>query len=183
MQIDVPFFSQYASDISEEWQHRSCGIVALRMALTAKRATGVGSTPLLIQEGIDAGAYLPTVGWKHDGLLGLAEAHGVHAYRREFGTRVFPWRIRKLLAPISNWFAGPGIRALRDALDKGTIPIVSVTLTSTDTHLVVLMGYETGAKPGFYYNDSAGNEYENKARFMDIPTFSKRWRQMALFIG
>lgn len=183
MKIEVPFFSQRAADVPEEWHHRACGIAALHMALAAKKGLGDISTPALIEEGLSADAYMPTVGWKHDGLLGLSEAHGVHAHRQEFGTRIFPWRVRTLLAPTAHWFAGSGLRALRRALDRGVIPIVSLTTDTADTHLVVLTGYEVGTNSMFYYNDPAKDEENGADRSMDTATFAKRWRQMALFIG
>jgi hypothetical protein len=108
----------------------------------------------------------------------------VGAYRREFGTRVFSSKLRKLLAPVAHWFAFSGIRTLRSALDAGIIPIVSLTTNTADTHLVVLTGYEKGSKSGFYYNDPAASEERDGAHlFMDMNTFSRRWRQMALFVG
>jgi hypothetical protein len=183
MMLAVPFYSQYAPEVPVEWRRRACGIAALHMALAAKDASGAIRTDSLIEEGIASGAYVPGIGWKHDGLLALALAHGVPAYRKEFGTRKFPRRFRTLLSPIAHWFAGNGVHILRKTLDRGAIPIVSLTTGSTDTHLVVLTGYEKGNAAGFYYHDPAGEEKDNKNRFMDGATFAKRWRQMALFIG
>ena len=181
--LNVPFYSQYAPEVPVEWRRRSCGIAALHMALAAKHAAGVIGTDSLIEAGVASGAYIPGIGWKHDGLVALAEMHGVKARRAEFGIRRFPRRVRSFAALVPDLFAYSGMHELRHALDQGVIPIVSLTTDTADTHLVTLTGYGRGSESGFYYHDPAGEEADNANRFMDSGAFAKRWRQLALFIG
>jgi hypothetical protein len=51
-------------------------------------------------------------------------------------------------------------------------------------HMIVLVGFEKEAEEikGFYYNDSDYKDEEGKDLFVDIDTFKKYWRKMAIFV-
>lgn len=173
--MEVPYYSQYAEGIPEDWRIRSCGIVALRMAIEATTSArlGMGGTGSwgLVEEGRALGAYKEGVGWIHSGLIRLAQKYGATAsYRMEF--RSWFWR--------SFYFLSQ--RFLKRALDKGQVPIVSVTVPGkNDTHLVPLVGYDA---VGFLYHEpAASTETEGKWQRMTYRDFKNRWRRLALFIA
>ncbi len=163
MKLDIPFYSQHDSNVPEEWRHRACGVVSLRMALESK--TGKVFEPkILIEKGVEEGAYIQGVGWKHDGLVRLANENGCEAYRKEFSD------------------SAEGIEYLKQVFDKGEIPIVSVRFVdSKDSHLITLCGY---TDEGFFYNDSAKmNETDGKGAFIKTEEFVQIWRKLAIFVG
>ncbi len=187
MRIEVPYFSQYDERIPEEWQGRSCGIVSLRMALGAVVPHKELPSPAeLIASGVSSGAYVAGIGWRHDGLMRLAELCGARAHRSEF-------RIRKYAMPhvISSWlnkaFFNYGVALLRSSVQKGTVPIISVTVDGkSDTHLVPIVSWgKREGVLGFYYHEPASQPEDNDAlyRFMSIDELGRRWRRLAIFIG
>ncbi len=166
--MKVPYHSQHAEDVEEVWRPRACGIASLRMALEALGST-VDSTQELIEHGLKLGAYIQGVGWKHQGLVELAEARGASAYRREFKKwwwKVHPYFVRRELAA---------------ALKRGEVPIISVTVEGkTDTHLVPLVGYD---KSGFYFHEPAAHSAtEGANKKISFKDFTARFRNLAIFI-
>ncbi|HET8581104.1 MAG TPA: C39 family peptidase [Candidatus Paceibacterota bacterium] len=169
MQLPVPFFSQQAGDIPEEWHSRACGVAALSMALAYAGADA--PVPALIDEGVAAGAYRAGRGWQHAGLAELALRHGARAWRREY-----KWN--GLARPFAMPFA---LSALRHALKRGIVPIVSLTTSTEDTHLVTLTGF---GREGWRYNDPAKrSEREGKDLVMSTKEFARRFRKLAIFIA
>ncbi len=121
----------------------------------------------LIDEGVREDAYIPGVGWKHEGLVVLAKAHGVRASRKEFkGEGDFE----------------EGVTVITDVIRRGGVAVVSLTVPdASDTHLVPIIGY---SDTGFYYHEPAADPRDETAhnRFISLNDFEKRWRRLALFI-
>ncbi len=160
--MPVPFYSQHAEDVPLEWRHRACGIIALRMAL-AHFGKEVSPTEL-IETGVATGAYDPKFGWRHDGLIALAQKWGVKAERKEF---------KKNLEEGSVY--------LRESLANGQVPIVSLRVEGiTDTHLVALVGADAN---GFLYNDPALDATTGSHLAISNVDFLRRWRALAIFVG
>lgn len=176
MKLNVPYYSQYSAEVPEDWQPRSCGIVALRMALAF--VTHAAPTPQdLINEGVARGAYLSGIGWKHDGLVSLAEKYGARAHRREFKGRRGTWRL--VMRVTGAVHARQGLSYLRRALKEGTVPIVSIRVEgSRDTHLVPLVGFD---QHGFTYHEPAAEDGAN--RTMTTTEFLHAWRRLAIFVA
>ena len=170
MQLPVAYYSQYDSEIPEEWKKRSCGIVALRMALSQKRENDIQSSWGLVQEGVSSGAYIEGVGWKHAGLVDLAKKHGAQAFRREFRS----WFLKTF------YFLAE--QHLVMSLKRGVVPIVSLTVPDkNDTHLVPLIGYN---ETGFIYHEPAAyTSEEGSEKHISYADFKKRWRKLAIFVG
>lgn len=191
MQVSVPFYSQHAPEIPEEWRSRACGVTALKMALDialqkeGREAPGVSD---LIEEAKAVGGWTE-YGWAHEALARVAHNHGVPAYREEFKS-VFVDLLNHAFSPSSfvESMLEHGIARLREGIERGRLPIVSVPLHFEEKgafHLVLLTGYGFQNEiPGFYYNDSAYIESaEGRERFVDEETFKARWRRLAIFIG
>jgi Peptidase_C39 like family len=164
--MSLPFYSQKATDVPKDWQYRACGVASLRMAIEAKVGKAK-NTEELINEGVKIGAYLPGIGWKHDGLITLAKNNGAQGYRKEFPDKA------------------EGIEYLRQAIKRGEYPIVSVRVDGlADSHLVVLSEYgEQGGTRGFFYNDPAKEDSKSGAHiFISLDEFTRLWRGLAVFI-
>lgn len=188
MRHEVPYVSQYDESIPEEWRQRSCGIAALRMALgAALPGQPLPTVPELIEEGVRMGAYVEGVGWRHDGLVQLAQHYGAHAFRREYrfrAQRFVPPQIQDLFSYAQFLW---GFAALHSAVSRGVVPIVSVTVPGKrDTHLVPLVGYgEEQGTTGFYYHEPAvePGAADAQFRFLSLEEFYMRWRRLAIFVA
>lgn len=160
--MPVPFYSQHAENVPEEWRRRACGVIALRMALAH---FGVEVSPAeLIEAGVASGAYHEGIGWRHDGLVALAQSHGVRASRKEFKHN-----------------SGEGIAYLHEAFAAGQVPVVSLRVDGmTDTHLVPLVAADEN---GFHYHDPALDVATGTNLFILDSEFLRRWRGLVIFIG
>lgn len=166
MQFDIPFYSQHDESIPEKWRKSGCGCTALKMALEYLVGEETPSVSELIMEGASSGAYIDGIGWRHDGLVALAKTYGTNSYREEF-------KNDKNL----------GVESLKEKLEKGHTPIVSIARDHNDSstfHLVPLTGFDDN---GFYYNDSSyDTKEEGKGLFVGLEDFLKLWRGLAIFV-
>jgi len=188
IKLDVPHYSQQEDVVDESWKSRSCGIVSLAMAM---KYFGVDFQDIdsLIQEGLIIGAYEDGVGWKHDGLISLAHNHGLFGYREEFRSIVVDI-VNKLFSP--NHFEEKlfeyGVAKISHNIERNMPVIVSLDKNmfgSNDSHLVPITGTEKdgGVISGFYYHEpNPKDNNEPSHRFIDIDTFKKHWRKMAIFV-
>jgi len=170
MKLDVPYYSQHEDIKDERWQKRACGVVCLKMVLdfhlkTLGRPTSKGlSLDEFLEKALEKQAYHQTNGWIHDKLLEIARDFGMEAFRKE------------------NM---EDEEELKDFLEKGNPVIVSVKAKKFSPefegkfHQIVLVGYD---EKGFFYNDSDYQNDGGKDIFVDLKTFQKYWRKMALFI-
>ena len=72
----VPEYSQFLDVIRESWKNRACGVVSLSMVLNYLNPSLGGSilTHWLIDRAMERGdCYLDGIGWRHKGLVALAE--------------------------------------------------------------------------------------------------------------
>lgn len=189
--LDVPYYSQRLDVKDSFWQPRSCGIVALAMAMDYVRARKIirasyiyknrfGSNDTaanqkrardilkkLINEGVAMGVRDPKYGWIHDGLVMLAKRHGFKkSFRKEFdfGSRT------------SNNVA----LSYMIALLKLGIPILASVRFKSSGHLVLLTGYSylgVGHLSGFFYHDPNSRSRKVGAhKFISTSEFLKKWK-------
>lgn len=167
MKLNVPYFSQFLDVKDNRWMPRACAIVCLKMVLEyyGKKDATIDS---LIEEGLRIADYTP-VGWRHDVLVKLAEAHGLSAHREE-GLKDHN-----------------GIQKVIDALKRGEPVIISAVksiLGQTKFHMVVVTGIEEEGREvvGFYYHDPESLDREKGAHlFVKREMFENDWRGMAIF--
>jgi hypothetical protein len=86
--FNVPFLSQYSDLGDHEWRARGCGITALKMVMDFWHAQNsqyqtVGLDDLL-RRGIASGAYLEGIGWRHRGLVELAQNFGYGGFNVDY---------------------------------------------------------------------------------------------------
>lgn len=174
MKLDVPYYSQFLDIEDRYWMPRACGIVALKMVLDfyLPAQTGKKNIPP-IMELVDtcskAGGYGKS-GWFHDALVSLARSFGLEAYRKE------------------KMDIEDGTREIINNLREGNPVLVSAVkyiLGQTKFHMVVATGFEekNGVLTGIYYHDpEAIDKLKGRHVFVDINTFKREWRKMAIFI-
>lgn len=81
----IPLVDQLeASD--KFWKYRACGVATLKMMLVYQnKDLNRISLDELIREGVELGAYVEDVGWRHQGLVDLAQKYGVSlTFQKEF---------------------------------------------------------------------------------------------------
>lgn len=153
----VPFYSQFADIRSPQWQKVGCGIASLAMLIDFHSTKQV-SVEGLLAEGIASGAYIPSAGWSHAGLIALATDYGLTGRS-------------KSLAHLSG---ADAFAALERVLQDGPV-MVSVHYTFEPTnpipHLVVVNGVSQGQ---IYYNDPAE---KSGGGTLSIERFKKAWKQ------
>jgi hypothetical protein len=172
--IETPYYSQYEDVEALEWQHRVCGLAAVKMAAEALLGERIVSLDDLIQQGLEKDAYIEGVGWKHDGLIELLKSFAVSAHRAEYK---------------EEGLEDDGISAMTSALSDGGLVITSVAPGFGDndgSHLILLTGFrrnEAGELEGFYYNDpGCRNEQDGKDLFVDRLRFLEYWRKLVIFV-
>jgi len=153
----VPFYSQFENITSPSWKKVGCGIASLAMLIDFHTNKTV-SVDALLQEGIDAGAYLSNAGWTYAGLIGVSQKYGLGGEAHDLGS-----------ASMTTAY-----EALEDALDNGPV-MVSVHYTFDPSnpipHLVILNGIDGET---LYYNDPAEDA---GAGSLSIEKFKKAWKK------
>jgi len=208
LKLKVPYYSQLKDVKDETWQKKACGIVALKMLLEY----GVGEkldADELIKEGIAINGYLESVGWKHDGLVELADRHGLILIRKEYKNNNL--RAHLAVEPPSGQLLGAAldnggsfedsVADFKNLLQAGHPCLVSIATDFNDKstfHLVLLAGFEAnpaplvgrdaqgkdgGALVGFYYHDPNAESQETGAyKYITIEDFKKYWRRLAIVV-
>jgi len=177
MKLDIPYYSQHRDIEDEYWQKRACGLVCLKMILDYSGKENVGLKELL-KLALRRDVFGEN-GWVHSGLIALAKGFDVDLIRKEF---------RSKNKEEEEKLRRKGLAKLIQSLQNKKPVIVSVVKRfkfSDRFHQVVLNGFEKegGIVGGFYYNDSDyQSEEEGKNVFVDLETFEKYWRGLAIFI-
>jgi len=154
---DVPFYSQFRDISAIEWQKLSCGIASLAMLIEFYKP-GTVAINALLQEGVDAGAYLNGSGWKHRGLALLAGKYGLKGENYDLSNLDIDSAFAQFEAALKN---GPIIVSVHYKFDlKSSIP-----------HLAVINGINGNT---IYYNDPAGISAGEKISVQD---FIKVWKK------
>ncbi len=192
MKLDVPYYSQKKDIVLPTWRDRACGITALKMVLEfcarKKHATAIPQIDTLIKEGEKIGAYTPPFGWSHEGLVRIAHNHGFPAHKEEWRSQVFDTFTSEMKKNSHEYaLAEMGVQKIFSFVKEGNPTIVSIARPPrADSHMVVLTGVEEDKKTlnGFYYHDpEAVDKEKGKHIFVDIDTFKREWRKMAIFIN
>lgn len=134
----VPFYSQFSDISSAKWQKVGCGIASLAMIIEFY-VPDVTTVDTLLNDGIDAGAYVESAGWSHSGLINLSKQYGFTGSSNDFSGLSMERAFSKLTTALSH---GPVMASVHYTFDpENPIP-----------HLVVVNGVQDGM---VYYNDPA----------------------------
>lgn len=173
---DVPFFSQLADLKKESWQYRGCGVVSLKMVLEYwHRKDGRNVSPavgILLETGLEIGAYQENVGWIHSGLVNIAKRFGYDGYNRDY-------------APISPTPLSPQATWEKFLVDFKTGPVMVSVFGDMDPkspragHIVVVTDFHDGLV--FYSNPEEMNEREGR-KALALESFLKGWKQRYIVV-
>lgn len=153
----VPFFSQFKDISATKWRKVGCGVASLAMLIDYYKP-GEVTVDTLLDEGLDAGAYLSDAGWIHQGLVNLADDHGLSGSTHDFSSSGMDTAFANLTDAVGE---GPVIASVHYTFDpKNPIP-----------HLVVVRGVSDGK---VYYNDPAAPSGNGS---ISIEAFKKSWKK------
>lgn len=168
---------------AQYWQDSSCGVLCLKMIVDYFRIKNNQEiSPKIsdfVKKGEKIGAYEHSIGWKHSGLVKLAEEFGLKGEFKDKQTH----------------------EKLVDAIDKGKIPIISVKWAfekgrkslkelilfwrKYGSHLILVTGYKKDGDKitGFYvHHTSTSKEYNWKNKFVPIDKFNVGYTQRCIYI-
>lgn len=180
---DVPLVSQHwdldkwktlgfdSWEDAEYWQRSCCGILCLQEIASFFNATSY-STKQLIDEGQKLGGYSEEHGWKHEGLVRLAEKLGLKAERKSLSADELKTALNNKKLPIVSikWAFKPN-KSLKEKL---------LFWKKYGGHLAVVVGYDDA---GFYVNHTSKILEQNwKARLVPIDTFSAGYTRRAILV-
>ena len=168
MKLDVPYYSQRLDVKRKFWKSRSCGIVALKMAMDflgrSKKAYRQKSADDLINEGISFGGHSLAHGWYHDALLRIAKKRGFKkSFRKE-------WPENK---------KEKGVKFILGLL-KQEVPVLASLKIGQSGHLVLLAGF-TG-KGLFYHDPDFKIRSKGKYRYVSFKNFLPKWKGRIVII-
>jgi predicted double-glycine peptidase len=154
----APFFSQFKDITSPKWKKVSCGIASLAMIIEFHNPGKLSSVDTLLQQGIEANAYLDDAGWTYKGLINLSENYELTGRASDYGKLSLKQAYTHFEKALSK---GPVMASVHYGFDP----------TSSIPHLVVITGIKDGM---VYYNDPA-DKIGNKA--IAIEKFQKSWKK------
>ena len=159
----IPFYSQLTDVSDPNWQGLACGVVALGMIIEHHGHGSFTSMDGLLQEGREAGAFLPGAGWIHQGLVDLSRRYGLDGRAYDLSHQ-----------SMDNAFAH-----LKNSLHDGPV-IASVFYTfdpqSPIPHLAVINGVRGDT---VYFNDPA--EARGGLR-ISVSEFKQGWKKRYITI-
>jgi len=186
--LEVPYYSQKLDISDEKWKDKACGITALKMVLDFFSAKQTPSIDWLIKEMEFVGEHIRE-GVTHETLVILARNHGFNAYRQEFKShKINIERGKVILSKYENELIDGGVHKIIESL-KNELPVIVSAVKKfkeeDKPHLVLVVGFEEDANGvvGFYYNDPDSDTVGGGENlFVDLETFKKYWRKMAIFV-
>lgn len=187
MKLQVPYYSQFKDIQNPLWKEFGCTITCLAMAVKYFSPEEALILDDLFEEGILIGGRSEH-GWKHNSIVLLAHNHGIPAYCEEFKSVFVDIDNKQFLeSPHSVFFTDLGIKKIKQFLENGGLPIVSVLpglSGGKSIHTIILIGFEVedGKLSGFYYHDPDSKVGLSSNVFITLPNFLKFWRKMAIFI-
>ena len=180
--LDIPYTCMHSNAIPEEWHIRVCGLACIKMILDYRDIET--SLMDLLSEGQTIGAYNPSIGWDHNGLVRLLRNHGVLAYPQEFrSVKVDVNSGESVESSVENDFIEKGISKIKESIDKENPVMVSVKAGFGDNgspHLILITGYEDD---DFIYHDPNNSDGEiKKAHVVSKERFIEYWRLFGIFV-
>ena len=154
---DVPFYSQFTDITPVAWRKIGCGIASVAMLIDFYSSEEV-SVDELLQQGIDANAYLDDAGWTHSGLINLAKQFGLSGQSNG----------------LTHLTMDVAFDELTSAVSKGPV-MVSVHYTFQPTNPIPHLAVVTGIDAEYvYYNDPAESVGQNS---ISIAQFQSAWKK------
>ncbi len=158
----VPFYSQFVDVESAQWKKNACGVVSVAMVVDYYSDKPI-SVNTMLNQAIASGAYIPSAGWTHQGLISLSKKYGMTGKAYDLSSSSGKAAFATFTTLLKD---GPIIASVHYKFEP-TNPI---------PHLVVIDGID---KDFVYYNDPASTAGGKK---ISVDTFRKAWKQKFIVI-
>ena len=168
MKLNVPYYSQRLDVRRRFWKSRSCGIVALKMAMDylgqKKKSYVIEPADNLINKGVSFWGHSLKYGWFHDALLKIAWNKGFKKSLRKECDEAGKKNLLQYI--VVN-------------LKKGIPVLVSLRIGESG-HLVLLVGFST---KGFFYHDPDSKiRSKGRFKFVSFKKFLLKWKGRIIVI-
>lgn len=156
-------FSQHLDLSHDEHKLRGCGIASLGMLLGDK----ISNLDELYKLGLEQGAYLPGVGWRHAGLANLAKHFGFNnSYNLDLAQEDLEVALSKLKIELAQ---GPILVSVFSNYEPG----------HKDGHIIVLLSLnETQAE----VLDPAAKDHTDIHQFIPTEKFINGWKKRLIVV-
>lgn len=158
----VPFYSQFKDIASPSWQKVGCGVTSLAMIIDYYKPHATTVDTLLAQA-VQAGAYIPSAGWSHSGLVSVSKKYGMTGTVYDLSGSTSANALASLTSSLGS---GPVIASVHYKLEP-TNPI---------PHMIVVNGIKNGT---VYYNDPANKSGQGT---ISTDNFMKAWKKRYITI-
>ncbi len=167
MRWEVPLYSQRLDIKSRTWQHRACGIVALKMVIDhfKPRHATHRTFSRLITQGQRSGAYIRNVGWSHRGLAYLSQRYGFSGRNYDWWKKTPHFAFKKLVTHLKK---GPVLASIYQNLRP-----------NSHGHLVAVTGFE---KNIVFYNDPDSHTRRGITRRASVAKFLRGWKRRVVVV-
>ncbi|MDQ5889828.1 MAG: hypothetical protein QG609_321 [Patescibacteria group bacterium] len=157
------YYSQHLDIKNPVWREKACGIASLGMILGNK----ISDLNELYQLGLDKGAYLPGVGWRHTGLVDLAKHFGFkNSYNLDLAQMDTSEALAKLKDELKN---GPVIVSVFAHYEHG----------HKEGHLIVLLSLNDSEAEVL---DPAASTREDIHQFIPTEKFVTGWKKRLIVV-
>lgn len=156
-------FSQHLDLSHDEHKLKGCGIASLGMLLGDK----VKNLDELYHLGLEQGAYVPGIGWRHAGLANLAKHFGLaNSYNLDLVGESLEAALEKLKAELKQ---GPVMVSVFAKYEPG----------HKEGHLVVLLSLTDDQAEVL---DPAATDHNDIHQFLPAEKFIKGWKKRLIVI-
>lgn len=169
MKFNVPPYSQYLDIKNKEWQHRSCGIIALKSILdfwSDKNKKIYPDGDKLVEIGLGLNAYIPNVGWRHKELVEIAKIFGLDGQNFDWTKVPSEEAFKKMIPYLDKYPITASVHPLFETQNQGG-------------HLVILTGLENNI---LYYSDPAMKNREEIKQEIPLDKFINGWKRRFIVI-
>ena len=156
-------FSQHLDLSHDEYKLKGCGIASLGMLLGDK----VTNLDELYHLGLDQGAYVPGIGWRHAGLANLAKHFGFkNSYNLDLAKESLEVALNKLKEELAQ---GPVLASVWGKYEVGY----------PDGHIVVLLSLTDEQAEVL---DPAAKDHADIHQFIPAVTFITGWKKRLIVV-
>ncbi len=187
--LDIPYVSQGDLFQNKEGLSRACGMACVKMFIEFAHGESAALIDLLAEGQTIIGGYIAGTGWTHFGLVATLRNHNVGAYAEEFRSVKVKTATKEFaVSPYEKEHIERGILKIVREIEEERPVIVSGIKNWKEKdkpHLMLVTGFERDGEKiqGLHYHDPYDKEGGGENRFVDIDTFRKNWRKLAIFLS